>query len=104
MFQKNGMIPLPTHFPGLKSYLYKTYTVCASVNSPRTATERPMKVVSICGHAGKKGIPEEELNGILEFCGMNLNKPIHRETLKYVGDPTFGDSQYYIQPVNEPIN
>lgn len=104
MFQCKRMVPLPSRFPGLKSYRYKTYTVCASVKPARTAAETPMKVVSICGHAGNKAIPEEELNGILEFCGMNLNMPIHRETLKHVGDPTFGDSQYYIQPVNDRIS
>ena len=35
---------------------------------------------------------------------LNLNMPIHRETLKHMGDPTFGDSQYYIQPIIEPNN
>lgn len=104
MFQRKFMIPISSRFPGIKSYMYKTYTVCASVTRPRSALEMPMRTISICDHAGKNEIPQEDLRGILEFCGINLNMPIHRETLKHMGDPTFGDSQYYIQPIIEPNN
>lgn len=104
MFQQKYMIPISSRFPGIKSYMYKTYTVCASVSSPRSALEMPMRTVSICDHAGKNEIPQEDLHGILEFCGIDLNMPIHRKTLKHTGDPTFGDSQYYTQPVTDPIN
>ena len=104
MFQQKYMIPISSRFPGIKSYMYKTYTVCASVSSPRSSLEMPMRTVSICDHAGKNEIPQEDLQGILEFCGINLNMPIHRKTLKHTGDPTFGDSQYYTQPVIDPIN
>ena len=104
MFQRNFMIPLPSRAPGIKSYMYKTYTVCASVMPPRAALEMPMRTVSICDHTGKSTIPQEELHGILEFCGMNLSLPIHRQTVKHVGIPSFGDSQYYIQPVIDQAN
>ena len=104
MFQRNFMIPLPSRVPGIKSYMYKTYTVCASVMPPRAALEMPMRTVSICDHTGKSTIPQEELHGILEYCGMNLSLPIHRQTVKHVGIPSFGDSQYYIQPVVDQAN
>ena len=103
MFQRNFMIPLPPRAPGIKSYMYKTYTVCASVMPPRAALEMPMRTVSICDHAGKNTISREEY-GILEFCGINLSFPINLKTVKHVGDPTFGDSQYYIQPVFDQAN
>ncbi len=104
MFQRNFMIPLPTLSPGIENFIYKTYTVCASVTPARTALEMPMRTVSICEHTGKNTIPQEELHGILEFCGINLNLPIRTETVKHYGDPLFGDSQYYIQAVIDKTN
>ena len=99
MFQRNLMIPVSTPVPGLKSYSYKTYTVCISVSQARTAFEQSLRAVSICDHTGKNKIPREDLNGILEFCGIDLKRPIQTHTCRHIGDPTFGDSQYYIQPV-----
>ncbi|MBQ6481055.1 MAG: hypothetical protein IJI45_08060 [Anaerolineaceae bacterium] len=104
MFQRNFMIPLPTRVRGIKSYMYKTCTVCASIMPPRAAIGMPMRTVSICDHTGKNTIPQEELHGILEFCGINLNLPIRTETVKHYGDPSFGDSQYYIQAVIDKTN
>ena len=104
MFQRKFMIPLPSRVPGIKSYMYKTCTVCSSVTPARTALDKPMRTVSICDHTGKNTISREELCGILEFCGINLNFPINLKTVKHVGDPTFGDSQYYIQPVVDQAN
>ena len=71
MFQRKFMIPITSRFPGIKSYMYKTYTVCASVTRSRSALEMPMRTISICDHAGKNEIPQEDLNGILEFCGID---------------------------------
>ena len=99
MFQRNLMIPVSTPVPGLKSYRYKTYTVCVSVSPARAASEQSFRAVSICDHTGKNRIAQDDLNGIREYCGIDLKRPIQTHTCRHIGDPTFGDSQYYIQPV-----
>ncbi len=57
MFRRNLMIPVSTPVPGLKSYSYKTYTVCVSVFPARTAFEQSLRAVSICDHTGKTVFP-----------------------------------------------
>ena len=105
MFQRSLMIPVSTPIAGLKGYRYKTCTVCVSVSPPRTASGPSQRVVSICDHTGKNYMSPEDLEGILMFCGIDTDRPIQMRTSKHIGDPSFGDSQYYIQPIEgEPRN
>ena len=99
MFQCHSMRYIETYGPGIKRYRYKTYSVCSSIMPPRSALEMHVRCVSICDHTGKNEIPKDDLVGILEYCGVDLNRPISRQTVKHIGAPMMGDSQYYIQTV-----
>ena len=97
MFHRNSMRGIGPDSPGVKSFRYMTYTVCSSIVPPRSAFEMPVRTVSICDQTGNNEIPRDDLFTILEFCGMDLNRPIDKHTIQHMGAPLLGDSQYYVQ-------
>ena len=58
------------------------------------------RVVSVCCHTGNKPLPEDETGGLLRYFGFDTKKHIETSISQHVGDPTFGDTHYYVQPLS----
>ena len=58
------------------------------------------RVVSVCCHTGNISLPEDETDGLLRYFGFDTKKHIKTTISQHVGDPTFGDTHYYVQKLS----
>ena len=93
------LIQIPSITPGIQRYLYKSCSVCLSDEKPRNAVDLPYRVVSIVDHTGRDEPTKQDLQYILESCGLDMSTPIIRATSESWGDPLRGNTQYYMQPL-----
>ena len=99
MLNTKLLIPLRPIGLDVKRFIYKTYTICLSDEKPQRVLELPYRVLSIVDHTGRDEATKQDLLDILDYFGLNTNMPITRDTTQARGNPSRGNTQYYMQPL-----
>lgn len=86
-----------------QQYIYKNNSVVMSIDHHEKENSKdestvvfPDIVVSLCPHFAPP-LPKEEIEGLLRYFGFDMAAPIQMHTIRHPNDPTFGDTEYYIQ-------
>ena len=77
--------------PFIEGYIYKNYTVTVS-------KESGYLLISLCPH-GATLLGQDEICGILSYLGFNPAAPYEHKVVQHIGDPSLGDTNYYLQKV-----
>lgn len=92
MFQPYKMKFMRAPYP-LRSYIYKNCSIVVS-------REDGDLQVSICPHIDTNLPEKDELDGILEYLGINPRAPYETFVIRHPGKFDMGDSTYFVQAIS----
>ena len=97
-FQAGDLRSAGTMFGLYSLYHYKThYSVAYSVERE---DNHSIRTLSVCCHTGNKSLTEAETKGLLRYFGFDPNEEVKTSLCRHHGDPRFGDTHYFRQPIS----